>query len=321
MPEPPETRTNMVDIETGEPPQYVDVEAFGRRFRQLLPGLAEDLVTLEKEGALYCHFWREKSGAFRYYRVRLLPVEIVQYVDGSAAQQEFEQARRTGASFDEALGAIKNPTVRRLVETYEGIVKVEGERVPYDNRGCFASFLPRELEALLCGHRPDRYEPLPDLGDERSRMAIVRHSCTSFPATARHLSARGRGRPPIVVENEYDVQDLLYAALRGVFPDVRYEDWAPQVAGRAHRIDLVFPDLGLVLEVKMVRNESHAKTVIDELMVDFESYHSHPDCSRLIAYVYDPRRLISDPARISSELSGLRIKNNHRFEVEVIING
>jgi hypothetical protein len=320
MPEPIDT-PKIIDIETGEPPEYVDVEAFGRRFRHLLPGLAEDLVTLEKEGALYSHFWHEESKSFRYYRVRLLPAEIVQYVDASAAQQEFGQALRTGASREQALGAIKNHTVRRLVETYEGFAKVGDEFVPLDNRGCFASFLPRELEALVCGHRRDRYEPLPDLGDERSRMAIIRQSCTFFPVTARHLGARGRGRPPIVVETEYDVQDLLFSALRGVFPDVRYEDWAPQIAGRAHRIDLVFPDLNLVLEVKMIRNESHAKAVIDELMIDFESYHSHPNCSRLIAYVYDPRHLIGDPERISKELSGLRIKNDHRFEVEVIVSG
>jgi hypothetical protein len=36
-------------------PEYIEVEVFGHKFREL-SGNAEDLITLEREGAIYSHF-------------------------------------------------------------------------------------------------------------------------------------------------------------------------------------------------------------------------------------------------------------------------
>jgi hypothetical protein len=77
--------SQLVDINTGEPPVFIEFEAFGYRFRHILSEHAEDLVTLEKDGALYASFWDEELGAFQQYRVRLLPREIVQFVRGTIA--------------------------------------------------------------------------------------------------------------------------------------------------------------------------------------------------------------------------------------------
>jgi hypothetical protein len=312
----PELVTALEEIE----PSRVDVEVFGHRLRGVLPGNAEDLITLEKEGALYSHFWTDDVDAFRYFRVPLLPHEIVQFVEGAVGSSEFETARLAGATLDEALNAISNRRVRELVRTYPvGVFRTEHGDVEADIRGCFASFLPRELEDVICGGRRDRYQPLPDLGDERSRLALVKTICQTFPVVASHLAGRGRGRPPIAVENEYDVQDLLYVNLRAIFADTRYEEWTPQIAGRSKRIDLVLPELEVVIEVKMIRNAGHGRSVVDELMVDFESYHSHANCRVLLALVYDPGHHVPDAQRYMSELSGTRVKNGHTFDVEVII--
>jgi hypothetical protein len=76
------------------------ITAFGHRFRSLMPGDAEDLVTLEKEGAIYTHWWNDGVGSFLYYRVPFLPAEIVEYVEAQLAKDRFDTAMAAGASFE-----------------------------------------------------------------------------------------------------------------------------------------------------------------------------------------------------------------------------
>lgn len=61
--------------DTGDFPDadLVTITSFGYRFDNIPPGLAEDLITLEKEGAVYAHFADEELGpddfgnwSFRY---------------------------------------------------------------------------------------------------------------------------------------------------------------------------------------------------------------------------------------------------------------
>ena len=49
-----------------KPLETVDIDAFGHRFKDLPPGIAEELITLEKEGALYAHYWDDGSSTFKY---------------------------------------------------------------------------------------------------------------------------------------------------------------------------------------------------------------------------------------------------------------
>ncbi|MBX8690015.1 hypothetical protein GO011_21490 [Mycobacterium sp. 20091114027_K0903767] len=299
----------MADETSEDIPTLVDVQAFGRIFHRVLPGIAEDLVTLEKEGAIYGTFWRSEIDDFKYYRVRFLPAEIVEFVEACIAQEQFNDAMEAGWDFDYASECIGDERIRDRVRNYPHA----------EIRGCHASFLTAELEALCCGLKPDRYQPLPDLGDAKSQYAIAREACLRLAIIAGHFSDRGRGRPSWLVENEYDIQDILFASLRSVFSDVRFEEWTPQIAGRAKRIDVVLPELDTVIEVKMIRNQGHARTVVDELMIDIESYHSHERCKHLLAVVYDPGRFIADPEAISKGLGGIRVKNNHKFDVEVLV--
>jgi hypothetical protein len=194
-----------------------------------------------------------------------------------------------------------------------------GNGLTVDIRGCHASFYPQGLEALLCGGRRDRYEELPERGATRDRLALVMQVLNGFPAASRVLSERQRGRPPYVIENEYDVQDLLFAMLRSVFEDARREDWTPKLAGASKRIDVVVPSVDVVVEAKFVRDVRHAKKVGDELRVDFESYHSHPHCKHLIALVHDPSQHLPDAEQFGNELTGLRQKGPHSFDVTVLV--
>ena len=77
----------------GSPIEYVDIEVFGYKFKEILPGNAEDLVTLEKEGAIYVHHYDEKSGKFNYYRIKFLPKEIFEYAKWNKSIIPFDRLK------------------------------------------------------------------------------------------------------------------------------------------------------------------------------------------------------------------------------------
>jgi hypothetical protein len=150
-------------------------------------------------------------------------------------------------------------------------------------------------------------------------LALVLQVVGNFPAAARALRDRLHNRPAFVIDCEYDVQDLLFATLRSVFDDTKREEWTPQQAGSAKRIDILLTELGAVVEAKFVRDANHARRVADELRIDFECYHLHPACEHLIALVIDPDRLIADPLQFVTDLSGLRQKGASSFDVSVLV--
>ena len=299
-------------------PDYIEVSAFGHKF-YTWSGLAENLITLEREGAIYSHFWDDEAQTFRFYRIRFLPNEIFQYVEAHIAQQQFNEALAAGATFDEALDSINDSEIAERVRSYGnyGHSKLK-DGSEMDIRGCAASFYPPGMEALVCGNRPDRYELLPNLTGI-DRVSLIIQMIDYFPVVAAYLSNRGHGRPAYEIVNEYDTHDLLYVIVRSVFEDARVEDWAPKHAGKAKRIDIVVPSIDVVIEVKHIRDITHAQAVADELKIDIESYHSHPNCKTLLALIYDPDKYILDPAAISNELSGPRVKGNHEFDVKVLV--
>lgn len=132
----------------------------------------------------------------------------------------------------------------------------------------------------------------------RERLALVLQVVNAFPVVERILKNRGHQRPPFLVENEYDFQDLLFALLRSVFEDAQREEWTPKQAGSAKRIDMVIPSAEAVIETKFIRDRAHGKVVADELRVDFESYHGHQYCRNLIAVCLDPDVHISTPLNL-----------------------
>jgi hypothetical protein len=71
-----------------------------------------------------------------------------------------------------------------------------------------------------------------------------------FHLVANQLKRRRKTKTPYLIEDEYDVQNLLLALLRIDFDDIRKEDWAPIYAGGASRIDFVLKSEGILIEVK-----------------------------------------------------------------------
>jgi REase_DpnII-MboI len=307
-------------------PTLVTVTAFGHTFEDILPENGQTLKTLESEGAVYSEFADETAagsftGSFTRYRIEFTPAEIVEYVEASKAAQEFQKALKLTRDFTAAVLGISEPRFRNRVASYGNYGRSRTEQGEVEDiRGCLASFMGEDLEDLLCGHRPDRYVQSPSLGDRSNQNELVLRALKSVAVNARKLSNRSHGRPDIAVTSEYDIQDLDEMVLTPLFADVKREEWTPQIAGTAKRMDIVVPSLSTVIECKYIRDSAHARKVVDELKIDFESYHEYSGCRELIVYIYDPDNHIVDPERFIRDLSGLRQKAGHMFTVHILVN-
>lgn len=177
----------------------------------------------------------------------------------------------------------------------------------------------KELEELLCSHtNPNRYELLPKI-NTKDKVAIILDMFDSISNNINFLLKRKHNRPPFKVENEYDVQDLLFVMVKSVFSDAILEEYTSKNAGSSKKIDIVVPSIKVVIEVKYIRNKSHAKSIADEIKIDIESYYVHPYCETLCILIYDPNKNILDPKVIMNDLSGLRIIQKKRFEIKTLV--
>ena len=86
----------------------------------------------------------------------------------------------------------------------------------------------------------------------------------------------------IVINNEYDVQHLMYAVIKALYPSARRE--VNQDIGYATaRYDIVIEEIDTVVEIKCTRTDHSEKKLFRELGEDAFFYK----CSKLIMYVYD----------------------------------
>jgi len=288
---------------------------FNREFEHLEPRILDDLRTLESEGAVYYQFWREESQDSRFCRIRFTPSEIVEYVDALSAFDEFKGLLAGHNNPHIALADISNARIKkRVIEYNEWAAGMGHDYLAF----CLAAFIGEDLEDLVCGGVPSRYEYLSETytGDRRF---ILTEILEIFPTVARHLANRGGNRPAYTLDEEQDVRDLLYTIIKSIFPDAKIEEYTRIHAGGSKRIDIVIPVISTLIEVKYVRSSSHAKKIADELRIDFESYHVHPHCKKLIAYVWDSGRDLVDRPNFINDLRGLRVKGDSQFSVDVIV--
>lgn len=134
-------------------------------------------------------------------------------------------------------------------------------------------------------------------------LNIIENLCYKFHIVSIQLQERHENRQTLVVNDEYDVQDLFHALLRVFFDDVRDEEWTPSYAGQASRMDFLLKDYATVIEVKKTRVGLGKKEIGNQLIEDIARYKSHPDCNTLICFVYDPEARIKNPRGLENDLN------------------
>lgn len=72
----------------------------------------------------------------------------------------------------------------------------------------------------------------------------------------------------------------------------------------------------IVIETKMTREGLRDREVGDELLQDLARYKSHPDCSTLICFIYDPRGILKNPYGLASDIEK---QSDGRLTVRAVI--
>ena len=138
---------------------------------------------------------------------------------------------------------------------------------------------------------------------DTSAIAKIELIIRNFHSVARKLQLRYSNRSTIEINDEYDVQYLFSALLCLYFEDIRPEEYTPSYAGSASRVDFLLKKEKIVIEIKKTRQNLEDKQIGEQLIIDAQRYRSHPDCERLICFVYDPEEKIKNPRGIENDLT------------------
>lgn len=131
----------------------------------------------------------------------------------------------------------------------------------------------------------------------------IEHLFDRFDIITRQLQKRGRDRTPLTIQDEYDLQYLFHAILRIDFDDIRDETYLKQHAGVSPRIDFLIEEEGIGIETKLASEENTMKKIRRQLAEDKEHYKSDSICNTLLCLIYDPERVLTNPAEIEKDLS------------------
>lgn len=159
-----------------------------------------------------------------------------------------------------------------------------------------AALLLRALDTLTERNLPARLGRL----DPRDILYVLQGVQRSFrrwswenaPRTPRSAVTRWE------IENEYHVQNLLWAVLAPLFPDLNDEETLPPVGQKNPRVDLSIPSLGTVVEVKFMRAGASFQNVIEEIAADASLYATDPRWASLIPFVWDDTRRVEEHQKL-----------------------
>lgn len=155
---------------------------------------------------------------------------------------------------------------------------------------------------------------------EHSAVETVLKILGNFSNSIKKVTSdRYNKRNGIEIKDEYDVQDMLFALLKGFFQDLEREDPVPKLAGKSSRIDLNIRSQGIMIEVKMIKEkDKDHKKFIEELKVDIINYSEWKELKHLILFTYDPYKKTTDDNHFK-ELEGNNERNGIKFYVYSVL--
>lgn len=140
-----------------------------------------------------------------------------------------------------------------------------------------------------------------------------------FSEIVRYLNTRRSTGAVLSLNTEADVQDALYVILRPWIRDLVCESPTDKVGNRFTIRDFVSRSLRVVIEAKIVRDESHGKSISKELHDDIEVYRQNPVCDTIIFFIYDPNALIPDARELHRTIEESRSYGGRTLSCKLII--
>lgn len=182
----------------------------------------------------------------------------------------------------------------------------------------FLKRLKAKVENYL--EKPEDYEKINENDAKHQSDFSLLNLLERFHNISKIITERRKDKKTYEINDEYDVQDLLFLILKSIYPLAEKESTSNALGKGEKKIDIVIPEIETVIEVKFFKENTEELRIVDELKIDIESYHSHLLCKTLIAFIYNPYVRIKDFSKIINDLSGKREKGEHKFDVKVIVN-
>jgi len=286
--------------------------AFGKKFTHIPEYVRQDLETIERESAVYTDHWIDEVGDFRHVRIVFTPEEREDFARRCWAYELF---LRAGSPRWAAHTPRIDADVAREADSYSPKLR-DGTEIPPPYH-CFAAFLGRHLEALMCGH--SEREVVIDLQGREAVLFNVRRTIETLTPTIRSFNNREKGPTRWEITCEDDVRDLLYVMLRPIVFDIVTEETVPSRAGTHKYVDLCSKAVRLLIEVKWISRPGVWKRIIEQIHVDVQTYVTHPACRDLIFVIVDAARDIPDPRRLEAELTNTQTIGDVVMNVRVIV--
>src|SRR5208283_257784 len=125
-------------------------------------------------------------------------------------------------------------------------------------------------------------------------LGVVEPLLRRLPRMVRELRLRHGDRPPFVVKDERDLEDLLRALLPLHFDQVRPENRTPSYAPGT-RMDFVLATEGLAVTVKQTIVGVPENALTTQWREDVGYYEQRGGVRMLLGLVYDPQGQVMDP--------------------------
>ena len=144
----------------------------------------------------------------------------------------------------------------------------------------------------------------PELAEPESHaVSQVQRILNRFAVVARHLDGRGRERPPLKMEDEYDVQYLLHGLLGIYFDDIRAETSTDRHSAVNPRIDFLLEQHAIGIEVKRASDSMTPKRIRSELAEDKEQYRKDSNIETLFCFIYDSDSQFKNPMEFETDFA------------------
>jgi len=158
------------------------------------------------------------------------------------------------------------------------------------------------------------FEKLPPQPIRKDIFVMLKEILENFKNFDVAIKKRYGERTTIIIRDEHDLQDALYAILKLFVDDIKKEEYVPSYAGGKSRTDFFMPDHKLIIEAKMTRTTLKDKQVGEELIIDFTRYKELGKADCLICFVYDRDThldnrtgLINDLERLSDDKMQMKV--------------
>jgi hypothetical protein len=287
------------------------MKIFGHNFLHIADSHLEDLLSLEREQAVYTDHWIDGLDDFRHVRIPFTEDEVKEFVRSMKAFDLFAGSKARWAR--DVRGIPKD--IANRADQYHGQL-ADGTKLgpPWH---CAAGFMGHHIETLVCGFTTRR-QILEEHGIA-SFLSTIRRAADALTPAIRCFTSREKGLVSWRIRCEDDARDLLYAMLRASMSDIKREEPIPSRACTSKVADLHSHLAKTLIEVKWVGKRGQWKRLVDEVYVDVQTYGRHPDCRYLVFFILDDAKDIPDPHLVEQQLSGPQTIDDKTFQVVVFI--